>query len=80
MDTVLLHLPDIHVNTEDAKRLQQGQFTPFEKGGRECEARAGGFLVRLYCNQHFLGIGEIIDGKLQPRRLLTCDYHAYSPK
>ncbi len=61
-DQALIEMPEIIIDSEQAAMIQQGQqvwVEPFREG-----------LVRLYCEQQFLGLGEMLsNGKLAPKRL-----------
>jgi len=64
LDTPLLDMPAIALSDEQALRIQQGQQIPFDKAldGK----------VRLYCQQSFLGLGEILlNGKLIPTKIFN---------
>ena len=66
IDTLVLNLPRMLLDTEPARRLQMGQAS--QLGGVEMSG-----LVRLYdLNQRFLGLGEVQQGgRLVAKRLLA---------
>lgn len=69
VDTPLTNIPAIALSPTQALRIQQGQQISFDN-------RFGGS-VRLYCEQTFLGLGEILlDGKLAPRKLFNLNNQA----
>ncbi len=62
VDKPLEGLPAIQVSDEQAAAIRQGQQLTLGKPGSG--------LVRMYCRQAFLGLGEMrMDGKLAPRKL-----------
>lgn len=64
LDTPLLNMPAISLSDEQALRIQQGQQIPIDKAldGK----------VRIYCQQSFLGLGEILlNGKLIPTKIFN---------
>jgi tRNA pseudouridine55 synthase len=62
VDKPLEALPAVQVSEEQAACIRQGQQLPLDK------PKTG--LVRMYCQQVFLGLGEMrMDGKLAPRKL-----------
>jgi tRNA pseudouridine55 synthase len=64
LDTPLHNIPAIDLSDEQAIRIQQGQQIPIDKSldGK----------VRIYCQQSFLGLGEILlNGKLIPTKIFN---------
>lgn len=79
VDTPLTDIPSIDVSLEQAERIKQGQqvaiaWQPAEPSAPEtCDELPqiiGAGAVRIYCQQAFLGLGEmLINGKLAPKKL-----------
>lgn len=66
VDAPLVNLPAIEIEREDALKIQQGQRVTVND-------RYTG-QVRIYCRQHFLGLGELsLNGKLAPKKLFNLD-------
>lgn len=66
LDVPLRSIPDVSLSLEQAEKIKQGQRIAFNGG------MAG--QVRIYSQQTFLGLGEILlDGKLAPRKLFHLD-------
>ncbi|MBD9355617.1 tRNA pseudouridine(55) synthase TruB [Methylomonas albis] len=66
LDVPLKSIPDVSLSLEQAEKIKQGQRIAFNGG------MAG--QVRIYSQQTFLGLGEILlDGKLAPRKLFHLD-------
>lgn len=64
VDTPLADLPAVEVRNGDALKIQQGQQVMIEASGTG--------RVRIYCHQHFLGLGELsLNGKLAPKKLFN---------
>lgn len=65
-DQALLGYPDIHIDTNQAKRFMHGQTL-------ECSERLKPGLYRVYLeDRQFLGLGEAaVSGKLKPQRLFV---------
>ena len=62
VDKPLENLPVVRVSSEQAQRIRQGQQLTVEESFRG--------LVRMYCEQAFLGLGEmLLNGKLAPKKL-----------
>ncbi|HXG61080.1 MAG TPA: tRNA pseudouridine(55) synthase TruB [Planctomycetota bacterium] len=59
-DAAVLHLPEARLSTEEAGRFAAGRPVEREGAGR----------VRVYCGPRFLGVGEVREGLLQPRKVL----------
>jgi len=64
VDAALLHWPKVDLNQEQAGFIKQGGQVLLQT----CESGQ----VRMYCNDCFIGIGEVSgNGKLQPKRLFN---------
>ena len=66
-DSVLGHVPDVHLTTLATHYLRQGQAVSAKHGG------VPGDWLRLYeGDTRFLGMGQVLDdGRVAPRRLLA---------
>ncbi len=63
-DQALTEIPQISVNAEQAAMIQQGQQIGID--------HSDSGMVRMYCQQQFLGLGEMLsNGKLAPKRLFN---------
>ncbi len=64
VDAPLAGLPAVELSDDQGARVLQGQ---------QIELHAGiGGTVRIYCQQHFLGLGEcLLNGKLAPRKIFN---------
>lgn len=64
VDAPLAGLPAVELSDDQGARVLQGQ---------QVELHAGiGGTVRIYCQQHFLGLGEcLLNGKLAPRKIFN---------
>lgn len=64
VDQALPHWPSAHLDTEQSDKIIQGQVLNWSGAGRSD-------WCRLYTKEQcFIGIGQIEDGKLHPRRLM----------
>ena len=64
VDKPLQSMPAIQVSQTEANLVQQGQRIPNPAGNDELG------LCRLYCEEQFLGLGEMLmDAKIQPRKI-----------
>lgn len=64
VDKPLEVMPAVHVSREQAQRIRHGQQLKVE------DTEPG--TVRMYCEQVFLGLGEmLLDGKLAPKKLFN---------
>ncbi len=62
VDKPLEKIPAVRISAEQAQRIRQGQQLRVE------DSVTG--MVRMYCEQVFLGLGEmLLDGKLAPKKL-----------
>ncbi|WP_031433200.1 tRNA pseudouridine(55) synthase TruB [Methylomarinum vadi] len=62
VDKPLESIPAVRVSTEQAERIRQGQQLCIEESGQG--------MVRMYSEQGFLGLGEmLLNGKLAPKKL-----------
>ena len=65
-DAMLGNLDKVRIKSEDAKKVRNGHSIDYN-----AHLKNKG-LVRIYTEKElFLGIGEIIDNKLQPKRLIS---------
>lgn len=64
IDSAIAHWPRVNVSTSMAFYLRQGQAVLMSK------APKSGW-VRIYVNDQFIGIGEMQDSKIAPRRLIA---------
>ncbi|MDD1622362.1 MAG: tRNA pseudouridine(55) synthase TruB [Methylococcaceae bacterium] len=66
VDVPLTGIPFVHVSSEQASSIKQGQQVALKSPTLGT--------VRIYCQQAFLGLGEmLINGKLAPKKLFNLD-------
>jgi len=69
LDFGLDDIPAAKLETDDADLFRNGGFVRFAK----CKTQsANGEIARVYSNNEFIGIGEVENGVIKPKRILKC--------
>ncbi|USZ15656.1 tRNA pseudouridine(55) synthase TruB [Moraxella sp. FZFQ2102] len=72
IDAMLMHLPILAVNDDEAARLKLGQRLNVKDRVNTLPSFTETCLVRLYADGEFLGLGEVANtGRLQPKKLVA---------
>lgn len=63
-------IPVLELNENDAKSFRNGSFVQIAVGSEQLAGKADGSLLRAYSENNFIGIGEIEDFVLKPKRII----------